>query len=579
MARVSIQNEITAWRDGLSDALEYRRKYGLEDQWAGLEGLFYNTTDSRIGQGPNLIASNGDAMLSELTVPEPYVRVIARRQDALTNAPVVEAIDNWLLEEIRLSEQVEYALLHAFLWGKGIIKLGYDSEFGFDPSNDVGMNGMTGITLSQFNDKGKMIESGIAKPGMPWGMAVLPHDIAVPWGTTDIETAPWVAHRIVRHIDEVRADPKYSNTKGLEPNVSMEDFVNSYSTVMKPYRAGSTTSRRGMTSKAEFVELWEFHCARTRRVIVLATGYDKMLRSETDLLQLEGLPFVTIDLVPKARSFWVTPDASFLKQPQDEIDDITLQTSKQRRLGILKFLASEDAFDENELNKLTSAEIGAVAKVRSGVAMTEAIMKLENSNNNMAVYQDAEYIRRGAREVIGLSRNQMGEYESAGRRTAREVMAVKEASQTRMGRRAAKVKGLYEKTIRKVNQIVFAFWNTQRVIEVVGPEGESTWVQYTGDQIKGEYSYKIKLVETQTPGPAQAELGALELYGQLSQDPNIDPLALREYVVNASSNPAMKRIFKTGANPSANLRDGMSKGTSSGGVQSGNAGNGLDGAV
>ena len=174
------------------------------------------------------------------------------------------------------------------------------------------------MSFSQFDKRGRRIEFGKTRPGMPWVQAVLPHDIVVPWGVRDLDESPWIFHRVVRHIDDVKADPKYPHTKGLVPVMSMEDYVNSYKTRLKPYRIGprapGTSSR-----KEEYVELWEGRNKRTGKIIALATGYNKKLREDDDqLLTEEGYPFASVSFVPRSRTFWVTPDAYYLKYHQAE---------------------------------------------------------------------------------------------------------------------------------------------------------------------------------------------------------------------------------------------------------------------
>lgn len=536
------------WVQEINQGLEFRRQFGLEQEWQNLEILFYNLTGS--GLGPNLISSTGDSLLSSLTVPFPSVTVKALREEYIPSAKIVQAVDAYLMRELNIPVEVELAALHAFLWGRGIVKLGFDSEFGFDPGLDIGLDsplGPLGTSVSQFDKRGDMIESGLARPGMPWGLACLPHDIVVPWGTREIWNAPWIAHRVVRHIEDIRADPKYSHFKDLQPSLSMKDFVSSYKTVMKPYRVGVYPS---VSDKFEYVEIWEIHDRRTRQVMVVPIAGDDFLRRDPDVLQIDGLPFVSFSFVPTSRNFWVTSDAFYLKQPQGELDDISLQASKQRRISVAKLIAMADAFDPEELDKLTSADVGAVVKTKSGFNPKDVVTAFQNPPN-VFLANDADFVRRNARDAVGLSRNQSGEFEQRGRRTATEVMKVDEGSARRMGRRQVILKRVYEEIFRKLNQIVFEFWKTYRVVEVVGEKG-TEWVKFTGDEIKGEYAYDVTFSEEPPTAQASPRNDALQLYSVLSQDPSIDQRALREFVTKAFNDPSITRIFE-GGGPNANM--------------------------
>jgi len=202
---------VSEWRAEIDSGLRFRRDYGLEDEWVKLEAQFYGLKDKET-PGPNITASTGDSLLSALTVPYPRIRVIPKRKEFIAGAAVLEALDNHLLIELGIPEQMELACHHAFLWSTGFLKLGYDSEFGYSPDLQIGEG--LGATLSQFDRRGNLIEN-IGTPGMPWVKACPSHDIVVPWGTLLLDEAPWVFHRIVRHVDEVKSAPKYKYTKDL----------------------------------------------------------------------------------------------------------------------------------------------------------------------------------------------------------------------------------------------------------------------------------------------------------------------------------------------------------------------------
>ena len=542
------------WLQEISTGLEFRRLYGLEDEWKTLEGLYYHV-DRMVSEfsAPNLLASLGDALMSELTVPVPVFTVRPRRLTDPSNASILESVDNDLVGDLALVEAMEDAVLHAFLFGgRGILKIGYDSEWGWDPGLDFGgPEAPLGLSLSQFDKKGRRIEfAESVKPGMPWVKAVLPHDIVVPWGVKRLEDSPWIAHRVIRHIEAIRGDRKYSGTRDLKAVMSGEDFVKSYQTTMKPYRAGQDTVGVAMTRegrKAVYVEMWEIHDQRTGRIIVVATGNDdKVLRDEDDLLQIEGLPFVSFAFVPQTRNFWVSPDAHYLKANQAELSDISLQATKQRRLSILRFLFGEDAFEEEELSKALSADVGVAARVKAGMDITRAIVSLTPPNNNMLLYQDAEHVRRDSREMIGLSRNQLGEFEASGRRSATEASIVKASSDQRMGRRMIVVRNAYLKVMRKVNAMLFRFWTTPRWAKVTGPEGLESWVPFVASNLQGSYAYDLDFSVEQGLTRQDRQAKAFGLYQALSQDPYIDPIDLRRYLTRQFNDPQITAMFEKG---------------------------------
>lgn len=558
------EDTVESWNTAIDDALEYRKKYGREAFWAQSEAFFYQAHSMQDKNlGPNLVFSTGDSLLSSLCVPNPFYLTKPSRMDLLDASPVLESVLNSFMYALELKRPVELACLNGYLMGRGILKLGYDSEFGYSPENDLGQSAGTilGMSLSQFDKRGRRIEyNTLIEPGMPWVENVDPRDFLVPWGTKTLRSAPWAAHRIVRHIDDVKADPKYENKKDLVPTLSMADWVKSYTTVMKAYRSGrvSEWKKKDSSDKVEFVEIWEIHDVRTGRVLALAPGHNKFLRNEIDYLQEDGLPFVSIGFVPSSRTFWTTPDAVYLQASQEEAIDIATVQRKQRRLGLLRFLVEEGSMEKDEEQKFFSGEIGVFAKYKQGTTNQQPVIPVSPPNNNQQLQLDMDAMRRDARETVGFSRNQMGEYEGTGRRTATEAGIVNQKGESRLDRRQDALAECYCDLGRKLSKIVFKFWKTPRLVEIVGQDGAAQWTAFTGSQLRGEYQYRVGFSAEPIESKETRIQRAMTLYQTLAADPTIDPLALRRMLVRAFNDPEITSLFKPGVvNANPNLPGAM----------------------
>lgn len=535
--------DVEEWFTEISHGLEYRRLYGMEEQWAQIEALACNADTSYAKHGPNLVYAMMDDMMSTLHVPNPEIIVDPLTSAEVDSSPVIEAVDNQLIDQMKMPEEMEIASGMAYLWGSTVLKIGYDSEFGYtDLKWDFnGPDQPWGQTLTQLDRKQWAIEFNDYKPGMPWVKACLPHDIVVPWGTRDIDTAPWIAHRVVRHVEDCKADVKY-NTRGLKPVMSMSDWVKSYQTVVKPYRIGTQDMFRSLEfeGEAEYVELWEIHDRRTGKIYVIATQHKSFLRNETDHLQVSGLPFVEVGFTPKVRNFWRTSDAMYLMHAQAELVDIAIQSSKQRRMGVLKFLYQIGAITEAELTKITSSQVGAAAGVRGDLSKVIAPFQ---PGQNYSLYQEADYVRNNARETTGFTQTQAGEYAGA-RTTASEVQQVQGARQQRQTRRQKRVADIYTNTLRKVNEIVFRYWRAPRMIQIVGPEGMMAWQQYVGSQLKGQYSYRMTFQDAPFPTIEQQQALAMQAYQMSMQDPSMDPIAARKFLARSMRSGNINTIWQ-----------------------------------
>lgn len=542
------------WDQELHHAMAYRRKYGLEDKWGQLEAMLYHVKPEQANSGPNIMISTLDSLTSAMNVPQPYITTKARNSASIRKARMLETVDNLLIDVMDFQHQIDKLIPCAFLHGQGILKIGYDSEFGWDDTLDIGLWNPLGMSQSQWDKKMECrLETNNIQPGMPWVRNVHPVDFLVPWGVSDIPDSPWCGHRIVRHIDAVKADMKYDKnvTRNLRANMTMEDYVKSYQSTMRPYRIGqpepySTRGFGGDGGELEYIELWEIRDARTKRIQVMATGGDKWLRNDPDGLQLNGLPFVSMSFVPRSRNFWVTPDAWYLYYHQQDLSDIAVQSTMHRRLAQLKLIYEEGAFDKSEMDRLLSGEIGAAVRAKAGYDLDKVLKLFTAAIPNLNLYQDAQYVRGNAREMVGFSQNQIGEYESSGRRTATEAQIVNQGAGLRLDRRQSALKRLYLEAFSHINAIIFENWKMPKVIEVVGEDGKADWFPVTGNDLKGDYNYRLGFSIGGNETLQERKQSAIQMFMGMLQTGLFDPSALARYLANAWNDPEFSATFAQG---------------------------------
>lgn len=531
------------WIDEIDRGLAYRRIFGREVAWRKNELNYLNDPRGHTSIGPNLVFEMGDTLLSATGALDPEITIVPEHPAGVERAPIVESVDNYLMRKMNLRKQVNRCAMHSYLSSRGILKIGYDSEFGWSPRLDIGSSREpTGMSISQFHPKlGHRIESKNTSPGMPWVSAVLPQDIVVPWGVMDLEDAPWVAHRIIRLNEDIRADLKYKNKSRLEPNMSIEDFVYSYLTVGVDRTKFRDTYKHKIgreRPRAIYNELWEIHERRNMTVKVVCRDHDKFLRDEPDAIMIVcGMPFVSGTFVEHPRTFWSTPLAYYLGQLQATQFDISKQSEKQRRISVLKFIAAKGFMSPNSLQKLISGDVGAVG-FADQIDLKDKIIQMPQGQMYDFVMQSNEN-RQNARTVMGFSRNQMGEFDVGTRRTKGEAMIVNQGSLRRESPRIQMIRDLYLETMNKVNRIIFSYWTVPRDVMV-----DREWMRFSGDEIKGDYLYDLSLAAKRDLSKAERKVEAMMLLAQLM--PLLqgqDPKQIFEYLSNAANDPAFERLL------------------------------------
>jgi len=535
------------WLTEIDNALEFRKSFSREEKWDSLEKSYMNDPDSDTAIGPNLIYSYGDSLTSSLIVPDPEVLVAASTRFGLNTALIVENLDNQLIKRTKLKRACDGALLNGYLYGKQILKIGYDSEYGWSPYFDIGKApNMMGMSLTQFDKSGNRIEYNDIKPGWPWVREVLPHDFVVPWGSVYLDEAPWCAHRIIRLTEDLKNDPKYINTKRLEPDISMESFMQSYKNVgaqrMRYTEHSAATQRENR--KCAYTELWEIHDRASGMIFVVTRDYDKFLRKTVDAVQLAigGLPFVAGDFVKHPRSFWTTPLSYYLGQIQATQFDISLQAEKHRRINNLKFLVRENVISEEDLTRIMSADVGGYVKAKTGSSMDlrQVIVPLPQGSM-MDFGMMSENNRRDARDMVGFSRNQLGEFDASSRRTAREATFAREGSMLRTNKRSSGLVDLYLDAIDKFNKLIFKFWTTPRDIMI-----ESGYVSATGPQLESDYAYDMTLSTKRSLSKAERKFEALQVLTQFAVIPGVNLQALFKLLTDAANDPHFENLLPGG---------------------------------
>ena len=169
--------ELTLWKDRIRQGLAAQEKYGNSKDWEQWERYY-------LGQYAAPLRMNYNFALARAKVPQVYYRnprviPVPRQMGRDAHARVLENVDDWLVQEMALKQQLKLLVLDNFIYGIGILKFGYDSEYGFKP--DAALEGELGATaLSSRNEDLERIEyNANIRAGMPWVLRVAPREFVL----------------------------------------------------------------------------------------------------------------------------------------------------------------------------------------------------------------------------------------------------------------------------------------------------------------------------------------------------------------------------------------------------------------
>lgn len=474
------------YKDCILNGLRFQVKYAKSNNWEQYKAYY------RHDFSPGILPVNLVYSILRALVPQVYFRnpeaVITPTRPGVEyelHARLIEDTDNHLLRETGVKYQIKKMVDDTFLCGISTGFHGYDSQFGFDPSKTIGGAGQASLT--QFNKKGDRIEyNANLNPGMPWFLRARPEDVIYPWGCESQDTAEWVALRVFRPLEDVKADQKYTNTR---------DLKGSYTQRRTTPEGGSRGPMDvdGTLRDYEWVELFEVHDLKTKEVKCLTMDHDQFLREAEDFMQIEGLPIQTTVFNPDPDWIYGIPDTRIIEPQLLELNEVRTQAMKHRRVDLLKFLYKKGAISKEAMQNLLSEDVQAGVEVDADLSLREVVLPLQPGAS--AILADLErfgdVIRGDVREMVGFSRTSTGEYQGKTHVTAKETEVVQWANQIRIDERRDIIADLLERIIRKYNQTIFTYWTQPIVRSIVGPDGAKYWIKFTPSEIKGEYVEKV----------------------------------------------------------------------------------------
>lgn len=503
------------WMQQLLNGKQFRRRYAMQDKWdvwrRYYRGLWHT----------DVYAVNLFFMLLRSIVPRVYFRnpsvSISPGLPGLENmvfARILERVDNKLITRMKLKKQMKREISDAFIFGTGFLKPGFGGLYTPTPA-------LLSNPLGEDSD-GNLVEySDLTDPNMPWVKRVHPRDMIVPAGLGEYEEARWVSNRIIRPVEDVRADKRFKNTVGLQSKSSFEIGSNKF---MKT---------------ESMIEMHEIRDRKTGEVFVLtdnARDHEaKALFQAPDDLQVNGnhnirpLVFNEDDEV-----FWGIPDSNILEPLQNEMNETKTQIRAHRRSSIVKILAHRGSIEEPEALKMVSEDVSPVVWVKGRGSIDNAVKLIQGSTIPGELMLNAEVTMQNVRETVGFSRNDAGEFNSrSGDTTATEASIVRQASEIRIDERRDLVADQLVEIIEIIHEIIFNFWQRDQIVDVIGPGGVQVWVAFRGDLLKrGRYTVRIDPDSSIPQTRALREQKAIQLYSILKTNPLIDPLLLTQYLLH-----------------------------------------------
>lgn len=436
----------------------------------------------------NLVFSYGRALVPQLYFKNPSVSVQIRGE--LSNmSRMLQEVDTEILRQMRIKYTIKKMILSAFLTGRGVGKLGFygEDQKVYDPTS-------------------------VLKPHQPWFLHVLTGDFAFHLAPNGMmEDLPWVAMRTMLRPTELE---------------EMEDLT--------PY---AKEKLKDITEDTEDdpIEMWE--------VWDRESGKKGLLWNEdwaTKADDFDVWPYYILDFNPDMGESFPISDAELMLKVQEEYNDIKTHIHEHRRVSVLKLLAKKGAINDTERQKLERGAVGTLVEVETALGPLGDVLLPFNPQVPADLFTVANTVQNDIRDMIGFTRNQLGEFQTP-RRTFGEAAMVQEAIQLRLDERRDMVADMIEQVMMGANNIIFQNWDVKDAARYLGvQEGEWNTLKKVG---KDDYVISIVPDSTLPLTKATQKQQAIQLFQLLNMDPLTDQIELRKMLFDSHEGINPMKMF------------------------------------
>lgn len=479
----------------------------------------------------------------------PNVQAIAHQPMSENAAPLVAAVLNTHLHEVDAKSMVDEVLMDVLCpAGIGVSKIGYESFADAvqpevpvpNPVNPIMplLHPMTGEPITQPN----LVRERYFWQRIPPKMFRYPKSF---YGS-DFDKASWIGFDFL--LDRVVAERLY--------NIPSEDASGAGD--QSQNLLASDVSRDGADSVKDQVtltEVWYRACDVDKdvadpeviRQLVFMEGHDTPLVHRDSPYQtiedrkyvsgMKGFPIHVLTLRYVSDQAIPPSDCSISRDQVDElsIGRTQMVNNRDRAIPLVGYDTTRVPADTvDRIMKGDVQEWVGFTGIDTANPPTFPITKGQWPRENFSFN---DIIERDISEYWSLGPNQRG-VDTETRRTATELSIMQAATDTRMDAERVKVLRWFGKGCEKLLALIQMFSDEQQYVRIVGEQGLPVLMQWDKTQIAGDFSIELAPDSSQRVDGATDKKNALNTFQMLGNDPLVDQLELRKWLIGKLGLPA-----------------------------------------
>lgn len=489
MPRISQSETLAKYQKRLAVAKRWRKEEEYDDTWRRLIDIYrgrqYDDVVDEDRLLVNISFSTVNVIAPAVAVNYPKIAVNARKPEDGPKAIITEAVINYWWKHYEVRPEFRRAVKDFLVLGHGWLKCGYryieeeDSEK--ETSSQVEESSEEAVNYTDYDD---ITSITIVTEDRPFVERVSPFDIFIDPDATSMSDARWIAQRIRRPLEEVKADKRYAKVA--------RDNLNATSWGMDLNDAGR---RIPEDREAGYVEIWEFYDIPGKTLSVFAEGCDHFLVKPIKMPYAFGHPYVMIRNYDVPDHFYPIGDLEAIEPLQRELNATRTQMMNHRKRYSRKYLYKESAFDADGRSALESDYDNVMVPVASDENLGNVVAPFPAVMTPPEFYSQSGTIENDIQMVSGVSEYLRGSLPEI-RRTATEAAIIQDASNARAADKLATIEGAIAEVASRLVALSQQFMTGEQVARIVGKNGEPTWITFDADYIAGEFDYEIEAGST-----------------------------------------------------------------------------------
>lgn len=499
MPRMSYKEQLELWKHRVQVSDDIRDK--MVPLWEDILNFYrsepptqYPAEDWKLQV--NLVYAWFESMFPSLTFHHPHVTVEPKSETAVHSARTTESVLNNELQRINFHRQLNKTAFDALLFGVGVFTAGYYYD-GLTPSVSE-----SGEPPDETRRNNSDVPFGFT-PGDLYVRRIRPDKFIVDPNATNLDDALYCGYEYKRPLELVKKDPQYQYTENLSadeydlpPGMELEEYRKKY-------------NRDPEMDQVCLYQIWDIV---ERKVYTFTKDGEKFLRRVDWPYQVERFPFWCVHATEDHYSFWnqspVTPWLSLVNEYNLTVSNRLDHMSRNKAKIAYNSSMINDAEMENLMRSRNMALVGVDAP--EGTDLRAAIQPIPTASLPPEHWAHLEEVRQRLTEVSGLSEFDIGGTRP-GERPAAEIRRIGAGADIRRFGLAQRLTSSVADFARDFRVLIQQYYSSERTTEITDEFGDSEWVQYSGKNLAGEFSFAVSVedLEPETREERRQKVGML----------------------------------------------------------------------